>query len=56
MMDKSVKIEPVVSGSGNYTYCPIYGYYDLLPELHDECPKCNQVLDWDWFYKLKINK
>lgn len=52
----NVSKEPEVSEDGYYAYCPVCGYYDLMPIQHDRCPKCKQLLDWDWFEKLKIKK
>lgn len=49
--NKHVAIEPKISCDGWYAYCPICGYYDLLPE-HDKCPRCEQTLDWTWMKKF----
>ena len=54
-MNNQNKVEPVISGSG-CAYCPICGYYDLLPTKHAHCPKCNVEIDWDWIEKMKIKK
>lgn len=54
--DKKVKTEPVLDASGQYCLCPTCGYYELLPVQHDKCPRCNQVIDWDWYERLKIRK
>ena len=54
-MNNQNKVEPVISGSG-YAYCPICGYYDLLPSQHEHCPKCKVEIDWDWLETMKIKK
>ena len=54
-MNNQIKVEPVISGGG-YAYCPICGYYDLLPTQHNYCPKCKVEIDWDWYEKMKIKK
>ncbi len=46
-------IQPEICEDGWYCYCPICGYYDLFPDIHDKCPKCGQLFDWGWFWEMK---
>lgn len=51
-VNKETPIKPEISCDGWYAYCPRCGHFDLLPE-HKKCPRCEQTLDWDWFYSTK---
>lgn len=53
-INKDIPIHPEISCDGWYAYCPVCGYFDLVPE-HKMCPRCEQALDWSWM-KNKIAK
>ena len=53
-VNKDTPVKPEISCDGWYAYCPLCGYYDLIPEKHERCPRCEQTIDWDWFYDIGI--
>lgn len=52
-MDKNKPIEPYIEIDGGYACCP-NDYTEIFP--YQNCPKCGQSIDWEWFKKGDNNE
>ena len=53
-LGKLIPIEPEIELDGGYAYCPKCYQTDLEPiAIITICPKCGQLIRWDWMDKFK---
>ena len=53
-LGKLIPIEPEIELDGGYAYCPKCYQPDLEPiTIITICPKCGQLIRWDWMDKFK---
>ena len=49
--NENIKLRPIINSDGYYPQCPNCKYFDL--EMYaEQCPECEQLLDWDFLNKF----